>query len=421
MEREPSKGSPCSGCVEKWLTDRGVWCEKRDLSNLMVKRELIAELVAENSPHIFYEIYNDGTQVRLESIVYPHPDCVCDKLNYVPPKEVTRRVNFAFSPIHQLKVVRFGTPDGNLWLATAVGNSPINRNEIIGYGADADKDAARFRAVDEWTKKAIQADLEGRLERGEVLPSEVLQTGNVELITKAQSRKAVVEGFGVGSTRNEAILDALNRLSLVRTLKKYANAMKSPMLIVGTNNWIRGKVPFFLLQQYDLHLLFYPNSTQSWVVGLAAVSRIRVDEKPVFVFAADATIGTAMQKLFCQLLIALRPGEDGAVMPTVSNEPSSNRSSKLNMWWTHWLYRCPKIALKDVLHLDPYPRSLETWKEYFRDGQEPVQILSTNHPDLPSQLRTVVKLQVSTNEVAQTKVRSIMGIGTWSDFSDALA
>jgi hypothetical protein len=116
LEREPGKGSPCGGCVEKWLTDRKVWCERRDLSALLVRRELIAELLSENSPHIFYEIYDDGTEIRLESIVYPHPECVCDKLNYTPPKEITRKVNFAFSPIHHLKVVRFGTPDGNLWL-----------------------------------------------------------------------------------------------------------------------------------------------------------------------------------------------------------------------------------------------------------------------------------------------------------------
>lgn len=418
---DPQKGSPCQKCVEYWLTERKVWFERADLSELTRRRELIPELLSENTPHIFYELYQDGTEVRMECIVFPHSDCACAKFNYIAPQEITKRVNFAFSPIYQLKLTRFGTPDGNQWLATAVGDSQLAKLNITAYGVDTDKDAARFRAVDAWMKKAAEADLVERLENGEVVPSEILQTGNVELITKTKVRPSTLEGMGVGTTRDEAILDALTHLAKVRTLKKYSNAMKSPMLIVGANNWVRGKVPFYVLQKFDLHLFFYPNSTQVWVVGAAAVSRLRVDEKPVFVFSADSSITKAMDKLFGQLIATLRPNEDESGMPRIGEEaPTSAKASKLNMWWTHWIYRCPKISLKDVLHLEPYPRSLEVWKNYFKDGQEVVNILSINHPTLPSQLRTIVKLQVETGEKFQN-IRHIGGIGTWSDFSDALA
>jgi len=27
---------------------------------------------------------------------------------------------------------------------------------------------------------------------------------------------------------------------------------------------------------------------------------------------------------------------------------------KWNEWFQNWIYRCPKISLKDVLHLEPY-------------------------------------------------------------------
>lgn len=420
LAQDSQKGSPCQKCVEYWLKERNVWFENADISELPRRRELIPELLSENSPHIFYEIYQDGTEVRLESIVFPHQDCSCAKFNYLSPKEITKRVNFAFSPIYQLKLTRFGTPDGNQWLATAVGDSQISKKTITAYGVDTDKDAARFRAVDAWMKKSAEADLKERLENGEVIPNEILQTGNVELITKAKSRPSTLDGLGVGSTREEAILDALIHLAKVRTLKKYANAMKSPMLIVGANNWIRTRVPFYVLQKYDIHLFFYPNSTQVWVVGAAAVSRVRTDEKPVFVFSADPTIGAAMDKLFGMLLAAIRPNADEEGMPKFEKAAESNsRNSKLNMWWTHWIYRCPKISLKDVLHLDPYPRSLEAWKNYFKDGQEIVNILAINHPSLPAQLRTIVKLQVETGESFQN-IRHIGGIGTWSDFSEAL-
>lgn len=421
LAMDPGKGSPCAQCAEFWLKDRNVYVEKADLSELRIRRELIAELLSENSAHVFYEIAKDGTEMRLDTIVYPHPKCICEKTNYIPPREITKKTNFAFSPIYQLKCARFGTPDGNLWLASAIGESPVTKKLITAYGVEHDKDAARFRAVDHWMKLAVEADLAQRMEQGELLPSENLQTGNVELITKSMTRKNVLEGIGVGKNREEAIMDALIGLAKVRTLKKYSAAVKSPMLIVGANNWVRTRVPFFLLQQYDLHLLFYPNSTQAWVVGLAAFSRLRVDEKPVFVFAADSEIGKALDQLFCKLLAALRPGESDSEMPRMDDRgPTSSQNSKLNLWWTHWIYRCPKISLKDVLHLDPYPRSLDNWRNYFKDGQEQVSILSINNEYFPSQLRTIVKLQVNTAEQL-SNVRNINGIGTWADFSDALA
>lgn len=420
LAQDPQKGSPCQKCVEYWLKERNVWFENADMEDLPMRKEVLPELLAENSPHIFYELYQDGTKVRLESIVFPHQDCSCAKYNYLSPREITKRVNFAFSPIYQLKLSRFGTPDGNQWLATAVGDSQIAKKNITAFGVDTDKDGARFRAVDAWMKKAAESDLKERLENGEVVPNEILQTGNVELITKSKVRSSTLESLGIGSTRDEAVLDALVHLAKIRTLKKYANAMKSPMLIVGANNWVRTRVPFYVLQKYDVHLFFYPNSTQVWVVGAAAVSRVKVEEKPIFVFSADPSIGSAMDKLFGLLLAALKPDQDESGLPTMSDEPTSAKASKLNLWWTHWIYRCPKISLKDVLHLDAYPRSLEVWKNYFKDGQEVVNILTINHPSLPSQLRTIVKLQVETEESFQN-IRHIGGIGTWSDFSDALA
>ena len=81
------------------------------------------------------------------------------------------------------------------------------------------------------------------------------------------------------------------------------------MLIVGANNWLRTRVPFFLLQQYDLHLLFYPNSMPSWVVGIAAFSRVKVDEKPIFAFGSASQIGNAMDLAVFKILELCRPDD----------------------------------------------------------------------------------------------------------------
>ena len=307
---DPQKGSPCAGCTELWLKDRKISAKRIDLAHFLVRRDLIPELLSENSAHVFYEISDDGSATRMDALVFPHPACECDKLNYYAPNEITKKTNFAFSPIYQLKVARFGTPDGNLWLATATGDTPLTKVPVTTYGVERDKDVARFKVVDEWMKKTTSIDLPRRLAGGETLASEVLQNGNIELLTKNQFKNSALDVMGAGKDKDEATVDALIALTRMRTLKRYAAQMKNPMLVVGANNWVRTKVPFFLIQQYDLHLLFYPNSTQAWVVGLVAFSRHNTSEKPVFVFAADSEIGRALDQLFFRILEVLRPSED---------------------------------------------------------------------------------------------------------------
>ncbi|NBX67959.1 MAG: hypothetical protein EBR01_03220 [Proteobacteria bacterium] len=273
---------------------------------------------------------------------------------------------------------------------------------------------------DEWMKRCVVLDLPKRMARGETVPGEVLQTGNVELFNRSLPNQSQFEGVGVGANKDEATLDALFNLAKVRTLKKYTSSMKNPMLVVGANNWMRTKVPFYLLQQYDLHLLFYPNSTQAWVVGLAAFSRQRLEEKPQFVFAANADIHQAIDQLFFKIVEVLRPSEPETEIPRIPDEHPKGMGSKLHMWWTQWIYRCPKISLKDLLHLEAYPRTLDYWRDYFRDGQERVSVLAVNNEYLPSQIRTLVKLKLSSSDPINL-VANINGIGTWNDFRDALA
>jgi hypothetical protein len=414
---EPQKGSPCAGCTEFWLRDRKVLAKRLELSDLLVRRDLIPELLAENSPHVFYEISEDGSATRLDALVFPHPACECDKLNYFPPHEVSKKTNFAFSPIYQLKVTRFGTPDGNLWLASATGETPITKIPVTTYGVERDKDVARFKAVDEWMKKVTAMDLPRRLEGGETLASEVLQSGQIELLSKNNFKNSPLDVMGVGKDKDEATVDALIALTRMRTLKRYASHMKNPMLVVGANNWVRTKVPFFLIQQYDLHLLFYPNSTQAWVVGMVAFSRHNTSEKPIFVFGADSEIGRALDQLFFKILEVLRPSEDEIFSNRTGEAQEQN--PKLGMWWTHWIYRCPKISLKDVLHLEPYSRSIENWRDYFRDGQDTVSIVSVNNETMPSQVRTLVRLNVTEKE--QQVASNVNGIGIWRDFMNSLA
>ncbi len=416
----PEAGAPCADCVGAWLKERDVFAERAEISDLTLRRDLIPDLLTEADPHTLYEIARDGSSTRLDCAVFPHPACACARPKYIAPKAWNEKTNFAFSPLYQIKCVRYGTPNGNLWLTSAVGDSPISKVKITAYGVASEREDARFKAVEDWMKRAAVADLPIRVARGSSLASENFQTGGVSVEAMDLSRTAT-DGLGAGTTRDEAILDALLNLAKNRTLKRFASSMKNPMLVVGSNNWVRQHVPFFLLQHYDLHLLFYPNSTPAWVVGVAALSRTRTDESPTFVFAADKSPADAFRKALNKVLEVCRPTEwRGEGEPEIVREKFGLQSrktemeakhlSKLNMWWTHWIYRCPKISLKDMLHLESYPGKVDVWRDYFKDGQEPLSLMNVNHDALPKDLRYLVRLSGPSEKQAS---RNVNGIGTW--------
>lgn len=422
LAMEPSKGSPCVGCVEKWLQQRNVWVEPIALAELHVRRDLIGDLLEENCAHVFYEISADGSTTRLDCLVFPHHECVCQRENYIPPREISKRTNFAFSPLFQLKCARFGTPNGNLWITSALGDAPLTGQRFTAYGVSEDKEKSRFQAVEAWMKKAASVD--SRQNTAEALKAEVLQTGDRQLLAPNILEKQTTEIMGAGASRDEAVLSALYQLARVRTLRRYASSGKNPMLIVGSNQWVRHRVPFFLLQQYDLHLLFYPNSMPAWVVGVAAFSRTKTEERPIFVFGSDATIHGALEMAMGRILEVCHPNEDlFSIEERPIAEPrdvkAMNQAAKLNLWWTHWIYRCPKISLKDVLHLENYPRTVDHWRDFLRDGEDPVSVFDMNYSYLPNSIRHLVKLHIPTE--LSKNARNINGIGTWANFQDSFA
>ncbi len=423
LAMDPQKGSPCVRCVQGWLEKRGLGSQPGKIEELSVRRDVLAELLSENSAHVLYEVHHDGTVNRLKSTVFPHPGCECAKQNFAPPAESDPVSNYTFSPISQLKCVRYVTPNGHLWLTSAMGTTALSRERLSVFGSGTNKKDSRRAAIDNWLKQAAVSDLKTRLSSEEPIPVEILQTGNGETLATQRRISDPWMSLGAGPDYESATLEALYSLTRQKTLQGYANSSKNPMLIVGANSWVRSRVPYFLLQEYDLHLLFYPNSSPCWVVGLAAFSRIKSDAKPIFTFCSDADMNVALEGTLAKLLEWARPevGEnpEGQAMEAGEEKGSfSEKGFRLNLWWTHWIYRCSKIALKDVLHLEAYPKSVAFWRDYVRDGQEPISVVPLNHPDLPLGLRALVQLRQAREE--HQAARRVVGIGTLSPFQDAI-
>lgn len=120
------------------------------------------------------------------------------------------------------------------------------------------------------------------------------------------------------------------------------------MLIVGAQNYLRERVPFAVLQEFDVFLLFKPQAEHSWLVGAVALSRVNQGAEPVRVAVRDTDTRAALSRLFVELTAAVAPrlGSERA-------EPSAVERTRA-LWWTHWIYRQEKITLADTLALDAY-------------------------------------------------------------------
>jgi len=246
-----------------------------------------------NDPTVLYEVTSENS-VRLDCRIEKHPECSCLNVGYIETN--SKKLIYAFSSIVSVKTARYATPDGNVWLTSAK-----HRNGHTAMALASERETSRKLAVDKAMAKA-----EGEVDTMEALANEVASS--------------------------------------------YQAKCKNPMLIVGANNWLRSKIPFFLLQQYDIHLLFYPNSHKAWVFSVVAISRVHVDAKPLWSFAASRSASDALKHAAWGLLLQNTPSE----FQNESSEAIEKVNPKLIVWQTNWIYRSPKISLKDVLHLENY-------------------------------------------------------------------
>ena len=125
---------------------------------------------------------------------------------------------------------------------------------------------------------------------------------------------------------------------------KHLDRFKHPMLIVGANNYVRQCLVELqmheLLQTYDIHLFFSPNANNEWHIGAMLFHRTKINIMPVFKSISDKNIQHAFKELF------------GCIANDKPYEQEVN--PKLVIWYILLAYRCSKITLKDVLHLEEY-------------------------------------------------------------------
>lgn len=126
-------------------------------------------------------------------------------------------------------------------------------------------------------------------------------------------------------------------LGYAQLIPKNGEGFKSPMLIVGCNIYAREKASPQMIKEWDLYFLFFPTTEPTWRVGILFFSK--TDRNIVMLNVCESP---NIEDALTQAL--KRPGTGGAVELT----------PKAVCWLTHSVYRCAKVALKDILALETY-------------------------------------------------------------------
>ena len=427
------ESSPCPKCVQHWLEWRGMSARLTDVAGLNLPENVLKELADHPSAQLFFEIENQNV-TRFEAIVFPFAECACADFPYLLEASLNPHCSFIFSPIENIHCVRYpGPTGGSMWVATVVGKTPYTQETVEMRAAGLSRDEARLTALTRWIARSARRDVEAERTGSKHLIMEHIQSGRLEVASpSAWDAHSSFVASACATSILEAEVNALHQLTQQEVLYRYVSHRKHPMLVVGANQWIHSHVPTTLNQNWDIHFLFYPNGAPTWVVGCIAFSRESTLVAPVFSLASSHDMTDALQNALLNLMAEISPllgdkdakstlSKLGAGMRKAKKSPVSLvrnlRSEKLathrSLWWMRWLYHCPKVSLRDVVHVEAHPRTKEVWVSYFKDGQPALFVARPEHNVLRQAVCPFALVYLAQPKSGNSNIR---GIGTWGDF-----
>jgi hypothetical protein len=293
----PGEHSPCPECIHRHLGDRQIYAEPMDLKSAPKRLQPHIETVKgkDHDPHTFFEVNHDGESTKLNTHSFSHPDCKsCDKAKTTEPKD-KKNLSYPFSHIQELVTSRYSLPTGNKWLARST-----TKDGETGYAVASEREDARTAAV----HAPIHIDDASHKNPMHLMNSAALPDGHKD--------------------------------------------KKDTKLIVGANSYLRDNMPFFQLQRADHHLLMHHDpKSNTHHVGVLSFARAGSGETS-YSEHKHHDIHEAIKGAINKTLIASKPWDHEDKGLTPEKAPIGNSETK-HKWLQNWLYKQPKVALKDVL------------------------------------------------------------------------
>lgn len=327
--------SPNHHDVLNWLKDKNVESELVDPVNFIKTHKHTSNSILDHikdNPHKMAEVSHDGSTILMNSLIEKHPNSPDYKQNnYIPQKDLTN-VNFAFTPFDTINVLRFGTPEGNLFV-TKMKNSKANEERY-----------------------AISSD-------------------------KEESRKSAYFNKATGATGNPGFMPEV-----------FGKTAPNGKLIVGANVKIREKTPFFILQHFD-PMPFYEKTEKGHRVGIVGLSR-EGSLDPVYAYSEsndpDEAFNNALKQFTLEVIKShnLSSEDPSSELKNKTPGPTNKNANKLNAWLENAVYKSPKIILKDLLGTQQLAQ--KSLKDDYFEGLKKAKIYSFKDKKVLSNLPSTV-------------------------------
>jgi hypothetical protein len=140
-----------------------------------------------------------------------------------------------------------------------------------------------------------------------------------------------------------------NFFTIIGEQVKNGDSKKPPMLVVGGNKYLQDNINGTLQSEYHVYLFFYPTSKFVWTVGCFLASK-----RDVRVYYSCWTESLNVADGFKKCFDFFKENYFTNNMFLQLEDEVTKNDVKLGTWITAWIYRLPKISMKDLLHLENY-------------------------------------------------------------------
>lgn len=144
---------------------------------------------------------------------------------------------------------------------------------------------------------------------------------------------------------NSAILGLPEDILFVGQEINPKNTPYRPKLVVGSGNFIKNKIDSMIQAEYDIYIIQFPNEKPDagYKAGLFLQSKndCRINYS---CYTIDSDIKEAIKKC-CKFA-------EETVSLGIKKQEVTKNELKLAVWVTNWIWKLPKVAWKDLVHVE---------------------------------------------------------------------
>lgn len=114
-------------------------------------------------------------------------------------------------------------------------------------------------------------------------------------------------------------------------------------LIVGANSYISDRLPQAIMSKYDIFAVMSSLPKNEITISLVVLSKIETNHKSFYITSSGISYSEAINSCLYGVILDHYKHEENLLQTRTTNP-------RLNRWLNRYLYRLPKLSLRDLLN-----------------------------------------------------------------------